>query len=83
MPATVQMNQVKNNKVSPFELYEQSKLPQTLSQMTPRCPYRLISNSAVARKRRKLGALLETSQSKTNQRLGHLCQKAAFTNQEF
>lgn len=82
MPGTVQGNQVKNNGISPSGLHEQSKLPQTLSQMTPRCPYRLISNSAAARTRRKWGALLETSQSKTNQRLGHHCQKAAFTSQE-
>jgi len=45
------------------------------SQMTPRCPCRLICSSAAARTRRKLGALLQTSQSKTNQWLGHHCQK--------
>ena len=67
MPGTVQGNQVKNNEISPFGLYEESKLPPTLSQMTPRCPHRLISSSAAARTRRKLGALLETSQSKTKQ----------------
>lgn len=75
-------NQVEYNEISPFGLYEQPKLPQALSQMTPRCPYRFISNSAAARTRRKLGALLETSQSKTTQGLGRHCQKAAFTSQE-
>lgn len=63
------------NEIGPSGLHEQSKLPQPLSQMTPRCPYRLIYSAAAARTRRKSGALLETSQSKTNQRLGCHCQK--------
>lgn len=82
MPGSVQGNQVKNNEISAFGAVQQSKLPQTLGQMTPKCPYRFISNSAGARTRRKLGDLLETSQSKTNQRLGRHCQKTAFTSQE-
>lgn len=67
-------NQHQCNEISPSGLYEQCKLPQPLSQMTLRCPYRLIWSAAAARTRRKSGALLETSQSKTNQRLGCHCQ---------